>query len=86
MGGSSAEKNAVFEFLHFGETSSAASGVSPGGRNHGGQNPPSFAGSTAQGCPTCVRLYQDGLFADGRNTTHYNLDHQSRGPLNAPAP
>jgi hypothetical protein len=39
MGGSSAEKNAVFEFLHFGETSSAASEVSPGGRNHGGRNP-----------------------------------------------
>jgi hypothetical protein len=48
MGGSYAEKNAVFEFLHFGETSSAASGVSPGGRNHGGRNPPSFAGSTDQ--------------------------------------
>ena len=47
MGGSSAEKNAVFEFLHFGETSSAASEISPGGRNYGGRNPPSFAGSTA---------------------------------------
>jgi hypothetical protein len=49
MGGSFAEKNAVFEFLHFGETSSAASEVSPGGRNYGGRNPPSFAGSTVGG-------------------------------------
>jgi hypothetical protein len=48
MGGSPAENNAVVEFLHFGETSSAASEVSPGGRNHGGRNPPSFAGNTAQ--------------------------------------
>jgi hypothetical protein len=47
MGGSPAEKNAVVEFLHFGETSSAASEVSPGGRNHGGRYPPTFAGSTA---------------------------------------
>jgi hypothetical protein len=44
MGGSPAEKNAVVEFLHFGETSSAASEASPGGRN-----PPSFAGSTDWG-------------------------------------
>jgi hypothetical protein len=39
MGGSSAEKNAVFEFLHFDETPSSASEVSRGGRNYGGQNP-----------------------------------------------
>jgi hypothetical protein len=39
MGGSSAEKNAVFEFLHFAETSSAAPGVSPGGRTKAGETP-----------------------------------------------
>jgi hypothetical protein len=46
MGGSSAKKNAVFGFLHFGETPSSASEVSTGGRNYGGRKPPSFAGST----------------------------------------
>jgi hypothetical protein len=46
MGGSPAEKNAVLRFRNFGETPSAESEVSPGGRNHGGRNPPSFAGST----------------------------------------
>jgi hypothetical protein len=57
MGGSPAENNAVVEFLHFGETSSAASEVSPGGRNHGGRNPPSFAGSTARSVSVAVRPF-----------------------------
>ncbi len=57
MGGSSAEKNAVFGFLLFGETPSSASEVSPGGRNYGGRNPPSFAGSTVEGHIAFHRAY-----------------------------
>jgi hypothetical protein len=39
MGGSSAEKNAAFEFLHFGETSSTASGFRLAGETLAGETP-----------------------------------------------
>ncbi len=65
MGGSPAEKNAVSEFLHFGETSPAFSEVSPGGRNHGWRNPLSFAISTVWSPESGVRVVSRALVLRG---------------------